>query len=62
MSKFLVKGRPTLTVMIQAKTPERVSELIKRGLDGGADAFAIQVDQLERKYRTEERLKSFSAK
>lgn len=57
MSKFLVKGRPTLTVMIQAKTPERVSELIKRGLDGGADAFAIQVDQLERKYRTEERLK-----
>lgn len=54
MSKFLVKGRPTLTVMIQARTPERASELIKKGVEGGADAFAMQVDQLERKYRTEE--------
>lgn len=40
--------------MIQARTPERASELIKKGLEGGADAFAMQVDQLERKYRTEE--------
>lgn len=39
--------------MIQARTPERVSELIKKGLDGGTDAFAIQIDQLEREYRTE---------
>lgn len=54
MSKFLVEGRPTLTCMIQARTPERISELIKRGLDGGTDTFAIQIDQLERKYRTEE--------
>ena len=34
--------------MIQARTPERASELIKKGLDGGTDAFAIQIDQLER--------------
>lgn len=53
MSKFLVEGRPTLTVMIQARTPGRASELIQKGLAGGADAFAMQMDQLERKYRTE---------
>lgn len=53
MSKFLIEDRPTLTCMIQARTPERVSELIKKGLDGGTDAFAIQIDQLEREYRTE---------
>lgn len=27
-TNFLVDGRPTLTVMIQARTPERVFELI----------------------------------
>lgn len=32
MSKFLIEDRPTLTCMIQARTPERVSELIKRVL------------------------------
>ncbi len=55
MSKnFLVDGRPTLTVMCQAKTPERIKELIKKGLEGGADAFGIQLEQLERQYHTKE--------
>lgn len=56
---FLVDGRPTLTVMIQARTPERVFELIERGLDDGADAFGLQLEQLEHKYRTEDNFKSF---
>lgn len=47
--------------MIQARTPERASELIKKGLDGGTDAFAIQIDQLEREYRTESFLKKWAA-
>ncbi len=52
--KFLIDGRPTLTVMCQAKTPERIKELIKKGLEGGADAFGIQLEQLERKYHNKE--------
>lgn len=58
-TNFLVDGRPTLTVMIQARTPERVFELIEKGLDGGADAFGLQLEQLEHKYRTEDKFKSF---
>lgn len=55
--KNLPENRPALTVMIQARTPERVYELIKRGNAGGADAFGIQLEQLEHKYRTEKILK-----
>ncbi len=51
---FLIKNRPTLTCMLQAKTPERIYELIDKGLAGGADAFGLQLEQLERKYHTEE--------
>lgn len=59
---FLVEGRPTLTVMVQARTPERTIELIRRGLAGGADAFGVQVDQLDRQYHHEETLREiFSA-
>lgn len=61
-AKFLRKDRPTLTCMAQAKTGERVLELIEKGLLGGADAFGIQLEQLEFKYRTKEWLtKIFSA-
>ncbi len=49
---FLLKQIPTLTCMIQARTPKRVFELIEKGLKGGADAFGLQLEQLERQYRT----------
>ncbi len=52
--KFLVEGRPTLTCMIQARTPERVFELIKKGIDNGTDAFGLQLEVLERQYHTPE--------
>ncbi len=52
MSEFLVKNRPTLTVMVQGKTPERICELMDKGLAGGADAFGVQLERLERKYHT----------
>lgn len=51
---FLINGRPTITCMIQARTPERASELIKEGIDGGADAFGLQLEQLERQYHNKE--------
>ena len=46
-AKFLRKDRPTLTCMVQARTGERILELIEKGLDGGADAFGVQLEQLE---------------
>ena len=52
-NKTFPDNRPALTVMIQARTPKRIEELIKRGVNGGADAFGIQLEQLEKKYRTE---------
>ncbi len=51
---FLIKNRPTLTCMVQARTPERVFELIEKGLKRGTDAFGLQIEQLERKYHTRE--------
>ncbi len=59
---FLKKGRPTLTVMVQAKSVDRILELIDKGLKGGADAFGVQIEVLEHKYRNEECFKRiFSA-
>ena len=52
--KFLAEGRPTLTCMIQARMPERMYELIKKGIDSGTDAFGLQLEVLERKYHTPE--------
>ncbi len=47
-------NRPIITVMLQARTPERIFALIDRGLSDGADAFGLQVEPLERRYRTPE--------
>ena len=61
-AKFLRKDRLTLTCMVQARTGERILELIEKGLDGGADAFGVQLEQLEFEYRTRNWMKKiFSA-
>ncbi len=53
MKSFLKQGRPVLTTMINnAATPERVLQLIRNGVEGGTDAFGLQIEQLEAKYRT----------
>ncbi len=57
--KFLVDGRPTLTVMVQGRTPERVIELIERGHEGGGDAFGVQLEPLENQYHNKETYKRF---
>ncbi len=54
--------RPEIAVMIQARTPERIFELIDKGIADGADAFGIQVEQIEHKYRTEEIFKQIFTK
>ncbi len=57
--RFLVDGRPTLTVMVQARTPERVLELMEKGHEGGADAFGIQFEPLQNEYHNEETYRRF---
>ena len=45
--RFLQNHRPTLTMMIQARTPDRVLELIEKGIKGSTDAFGLQIEVLE---------------
>lgn len=59
MKSFIHSDRPLNTVMVLARTPERAIELVKRGLDGGADAFGLSVCKLQPEYqspRTVERI------
>lgn len=49
---FLGHDRPLITVMVQAETPERIMELIDRARPKGADAFGMQLCQLQPQFRT----------
>lgn len=50
---FSENEKPLLTVMVQAKTPERIKELIDKSIPQGAEAFGMQFEQLDEKYKTE---------
>ncbi len=53
MSKYLVKGRPTLCSMLhQGDNPTRILELIKKSLIIGTDTFGLEIEILKREYRT----------
>ena len=45
--------RAVLTAMVQAKTPERIKELMDRCREDGAEAFGMQFEQLLPEYRNE---------
>lgn len=51
---FFDNDKATLTVMVQAKTPKRIKELIDLSLPEGAEAFGMQFEQLKPEYKTEE--------
>lgn len=53
MSAFLTYKQPLLTVMLQKRTPSELIETMQASLPLGAEAFGIQIDQLEPKYQTE---------
>ena len=59
MATFKGHDRPLTCCMIQAKTPERVFEIIKGGNDGGCDAFGYQHCKLDHESRTEKNVRSF---
>lgn len=47
-------NKAMLTVMIQAHTPERIKELIDKSLPEGAEAFGMQFEKLDDKYKNEQ--------
>lgn len=50
---FFDNDKATLTVMVQAKNPDRIKELIDAALPNGAEAFGMQFEKMESEYRTE---------
>lgn len=51
---FFDNDKATLTTMILARTPERMKELMDKSIPEGAEAFGMQLERLDSKYRTEE--------
>ena len=51
MKSFLGKDKATITVMVQAKTPDRIKELMDKSVPEGAEAFGMQFEQLLPEYR-----------
>lgn len=56
-SKFLCKGRPTITAMVPRATADDIINAMKKGIDGGADAFGIQLEKLPHTERSDDNLK-----
>lgn len=50
---FLHHKQPLLTTMIQKRTPGEMIDTMQKALPAGAEAFGLQIDQLEPKYHTE---------
>lgn len=51
---FFNSNKAVLTVMVQARDPERVKELMRLSVPEGAEAFGMQFEQMKPEYRTEE--------
>lgn len=49
---FLNYEKATLTVMVQANNPDRIKKLMDKSIPEGAEAFGIQFEQLESRYKT----------
>lgn len=58
---FFSNDKATLTVMLQADNPDRIKELMDKSAPEGAEAFGIQLEQLEGIYRTREVYKDIFA-
>lgn len=56
MSKptFLNHEKPLLVCMVQAKTPDRIKELVAASIPEGAEAFGMQFCKMEHEYRSRE--------
>ena len=60
-NSFFNNDKATLTVMVQANNPARIKELMDKSVPEGAEAFGIQLEQLEDGYRGKEIYKDLFA-
>lgn len=51
---FFDNDKATLTVMVQAESPDRIKELIDKSIPEGAEAFGMQFEQMLPEYRKRE--------
>lgn len=51
---FFENGKPLITVMVQADNPERIKELIDKSVPEGGQAFGMQFERMDPKFRTRE--------
>ncbi len=58
---FFGNDKALLTVMVQADNPERIKELIDKSVAVGAEAFGMQFEQMNKKFRTKETYKDLFA-
>ena len=58
---FLAYDKATLTVMVQANTPDRIKQLIDQSLPEGAEAFGMQFEKLLPEYQKPEVYKEVMA-
>lgn len=58
---FFNNAKAILTVMVQADNPERIKELMDKSAPEGAEAFGIQLEQLDGAYRSKEVYKELFA-
>jgi len=58
---FLEYDKATLTVMVQAETPDRIKELIDKATPLGAEAFGMQFEQMKSEYRSTDTYKQLFA-
>ncbi len=56
-NSFFNNDKATLTVMVQADNPARIKELMDKSAPQGAEAFGIQFEQMESRYRNKETYK-----
>lgn len=58
---FFNRDKAILTAMVQANNPDRTKELMVKSANGGAEAFGIQFEQFESRYRTKKIYKELFA-
>lgn len=58
---FFNRDKAVLTVMVQAKTPDRIKELMDKSAPCGAEAYGIQLEQLESRFKSADTYKELFA-
>lgn len=61
MKPTFLTEKPLLTVMIQKRTPAEIIDTVRLAIPEGAEAFAVQIDQLLPAYQTEENYRAIFA-